>query len=128
MACQIGAEHSSCSWLLGCHGSWEAQVRAGVQIAGGVTMNNTMCLGLFLLVVWYKGLEWTYTSEVIATVGERCPLHQLQRMHMPAQHVGAAWPRVAGRLGTRESRQALALELLLQGQLELLHLFPCSTC
>ena len=42
----------------------------GLQIAGGVTMNNTMCLGLFLLVVWYKGLEWTYTSEVIATVGE----------------------------------------------------------
>ena len=37
-------------------------------------MNNTMCLGLFLLVVWYKGLKWTYTSEVLATVGEhQCP-------------------------------------------------------
>ena len=40
---------------------------------GAVTMNNTMCLGLFLLVVHAKGLQWTYTSEVLVTVGA-CPL------------------------------------------------------
>lgn len=27
------------------------------------------CLGLFLLVVHYRGLEWDYTSEVLVTVG-----------------------------------------------------------
>ena len=37
---------------------------------GAVTMNNTMCLGIFLLVVHAKHLEWTYTSEVLVTVGE----------------------------------------------------------
>jgi len=39
------------------------------QVYGAVTMNNTMCLGLFLLVVWLQGLTWTYTSEVAITVG-----------------------------------------------------------
>jgi hypothetical protein len=34
-------------------------------------MNNTMCLGLFLLVVHSRGLNWDFTSEVIVTVGER---------------------------------------------------------
>jgi hypothetical protein len=33
-------------------------------------MNNTMCLGLFLLVVHSRGLNWDFTSEVIVTVGE----------------------------------------------------------
>jgi hypothetical protein len=27
-------------------------------------MNNTMCLGLFLLVIWYRGLDWDFSSEV----------------------------------------------------------------
>ena len=59
-----------------------------VQIAGGVTMNNTMCLGLFLLVVWYKGLEWTYTSEVLATVGtcSLCAAFASHAAAMPARH------------------------------------------
>jgi hypothetical protein len=34
------------------------------QVYGAVTMNNTMCLGLFLLVVWYRGLAWDFSSEV----------------------------------------------------------------
>lgn len=34
-------------------------------------MNNTMCLGLFLLVVHSRGLNWDFTSEVIVTVGEK---------------------------------------------------------
>jgi hypothetical protein len=33
-------------------------------------MNNTMCLGLFLIVVHSRGLNWDFTSEVIVTVGE----------------------------------------------------------
>jgi Ca2+/Na+ antiporter len=39
------------------------------QVYGAVTMNNTMCLGLFLLVVHSRGLNWDFTSEVIVTVG-----------------------------------------------------------
>lgn len=31
-------------------------------------MNNTMCLGLFLLVVWYRKLDWTFSSEVVTTM------------------------------------------------------------
>jgi len=32
-------------------------------------MNNTLCLGLFLLVMHIRALPWTYSSEVITTVG-----------------------------------------------------------
>ena len=32
-------------------------------------MNNTLCLGLFLLVMHIRMLPWTYSSEVITTVG-----------------------------------------------------------
>lgn len=39
------------------------------QVYGAVTMNNTMCLGLFLIVVHARGLNWDFTSEVIVTVG-----------------------------------------------------------
>jgi len=38
------------------------------QVYGAVTMNNTMCLGLFLLVVWYRDLTWTFSSEVVTTM------------------------------------------------------------
>eukprot|EP00283_Hemiselmis_rufescens_P009597 CAMPEP_0173433514 /NCGR_PEP_ID=MMETSP1357-20121228/10939_1 /TAXON_ID=77926 /ORGANISM="Hemiselmis rufescens, Strain PCC563" /LENGTH=163 /DNA_ID=CAMNT_0014398229 /DNA_START=6 /DNA_END=497 /DNA_ORIENTATION=+ len=38
------------------------------QVYGAVTMNNTMCLGLFLLVVWYRNLDWTFSSEVVTTM------------------------------------------------------------
>jgi hypothetical protein len=31
-------------------------------------MNNTMCLGLFLLVVWYRSLDWTFSSETVTTM------------------------------------------------------------
>ncbi|GMH40762.1 hypothetical protein BSKO_08666 [Bryopsis sp. KO-2023] len=34
------------------------------QIYGAVTMNNTLCLGLFLLVVYGQQLTWDYTAEV----------------------------------------------------------------
>lgn len=35
------------------------------QIYGGVTMNNTMCLAIFLAVVYYRGLTWDFSSEVL---------------------------------------------------------------
>lgn len=31
-------------------------------------MNNTMCLGCFLLVIYTRNLRYTYTSEVMVTV------------------------------------------------------------
>ena len=33
------------------------------QVYGAVTMNNTMCLGLFMIVIYAQGLEWRFTSE-----------------------------------------------------------------
>lgn len=39
------------------------------QVYGAVTMNNTLCLGLFLLVVHARGLQWKFTSEVIVITG-----------------------------------------------------------
>lgn len=42
--------------------------RAVFQIYGAVTMNNTLCLGLFLLVVFLQKLTWNYTAEVTAIV------------------------------------------------------------
>lgn len=38
------------------------------QVYGAVTMNNCMCLGLFLFVVFLRDLEWTFSAEVLATI------------------------------------------------------------
>lgn len=38
------------------------------QVYGAVTMNNTMCLGLFLLVVYVQHLQWVYSVEVLLVV------------------------------------------------------------
>lgn len=38
------------------------------QIYGAVTLNNTLVLGLFLLVVHARGLPWVYSSEVTVIV------------------------------------------------------------
>jgi len=38
------------------------------QIYGAVTINNTLCLGLFLGLVWSRGLTWDFSAEVTATV------------------------------------------------------------
>lgn len=35
-----------------------------VQIYGAVTMNNTMCLGIFLAIVYFRGLIWDFSAEV----------------------------------------------------------------
>lgn len=54
----------------------------GVQVYGAVTMNNTMCLGLFLLVIYINGLPWDYSSEVLVTAGVHCPsLYSLAVCH-----------------------------------------------
>lgn len=34
------------------------------QIYGSVTMNNTLCLGIFLGIVYVRGLTWDFSSEV----------------------------------------------------------------
>eukprot|EP00873_Tetraselmis_striata_P007709 jgi/Tetstr1/427973/TSEL_018047.t1 len=38
------------------------------QVYGAVTMNNTLCLGVFLLVIYLQDLSWTYTAEVFTIV------------------------------------------------------------
>ncbi|KAF8069707.1 NCL2 [Scenedesmus sp. PABB004] len=38
------------------------------QVYGAVTINNTMCLGLFLVVVYLRDLPWVYSSEVTVIV------------------------------------------------------------
>ncbi|KAJ3702174.1 hypothetical protein LUZ61_005879 [Rhynchospora tenuis] len=35
------------------------------EIYGGVTMNNTLCLAVFLALVFVRGLTWDFTSEVL---------------------------------------------------------------
>ncbi|KAF3326862.1 Sodium/calcium exchanger protein [Carex littledalei] len=35
------------------------------EIYGGVTMNNTLCLAVFLALVYVRGLTWDFTSEVL---------------------------------------------------------------
>ncbi|KAJ3693887.1 hypothetical protein LUZ60_009367 [Juncus effusus] len=35
------------------------------EIYGGVTMNNTLCLAVFLALVYLRGLTWDFTSEVL---------------------------------------------------------------
>lgn len=35
------------------------------QVYGAVTMNNTLCLGCFLVLVYVRGLVWEYSSEIV---------------------------------------------------------------
>ncbi|XP_024370568.1 sodium/calcium exchanger NCL1 [Physcomitrium patens] len=34
------------------------------QIYGAVTMNNTLCLGIFLTIVYFRGLLWDFSAEI----------------------------------------------------------------
>uniref|UniRef100_A0A453R5D9 Sodium/calcium exchanger membrane region domain-containing protein n=1 Tax=Aegilops tauschii subsp. strangulata TaxID=200361 RepID=A0A453R5D9_AEGTS len=36
-----------------------------LQVYGGVTMNNTLCLAVFLALVYIRGLTWDFSSEVL---------------------------------------------------------------
>jgi len=38
------------------------------QIFGACTMNNTMCLGIFMALVYFRDLEWYYSAEMITIV------------------------------------------------------------
>lgn len=69
------------------------------QVYGAVTMNNTMCLGLFLLVVHARGLNWDFTSEVIVTVGafppdSRCTCPAVMTHALPC-HLAIALSKVS---------------------------------
>uniref|UniRef100_A0A0C9S743 TSA: Wollemia nobilis Ref_Wollemi_Transcript_13963_2132 transcribed RNA sequence n=1 Tax=Wollemia nobilis TaxID=56998 RepID=A0A0C9S743_9CONI len=35
------------------------------EIYGAVTMNNTLCLGVFLALVYIRGLDWDFSAEVL---------------------------------------------------------------
>ncbi|GLJ11005.1 hypothetical protein SUGI_0140160 [Cryptomeria japonica] len=35
------------------------------EIYGAVTMNNTLCLGVFLAIVYLRGLDWNFSAEVL---------------------------------------------------------------
>mgnify|MGYP001101749925 CR=1 FL=1 len=36
------------------------------QLFGACTMNNTLCLGIFVLLVYARGLAWNFSAEVLA--------------------------------------------------------------
>ena len=38
-------------------------------VYGSVTMNSTMCLGVFLLMMRIRGIYWAFSSEVIPMLG-----------------------------------------------------------
>lgn len=73
-----------------------------LQIYGSVTMNNSLCLGIFLLIIYMRHLEWVYSSEVTVVVGEPflfwstgpplCPTccSSMTRCHHQENNVGAA--------------------------------------
>ncbi|WVZ72769.1 hypothetical protein U9M48_021178 [Paspalum notatum var. saurae] len=35
------------------------------EVYGGVTMNNTLCLGVFLALIYFRNLTWDFSSEVL---------------------------------------------------------------
>ncbi|KAF2074760.1 hypothetical protein CYY_003948 [Polysphondylium violaceum] len=39
---------------------------------GSATMNNTMCLGIFFALVFFKGLTWEYSAETVAILFVTC--------------------------------------------------------
>jgi len=38
------------------------------QVYGAVTMNNTMCFSVFMALVAFRGIEWTFSAEVTVTL------------------------------------------------------------
>jgi len=39
-----------------------------VQLEGAAIMNNTFCLGIFLALVYFKGLAWEFSAETVSIV------------------------------------------------------------
>ena len=42
--------------------------RSYAQLYGAATLNNTLCLGVFALLIYLKQLQWTFTAEVIVII------------------------------------------------------------
>lgn len=38
------------------------------QLLGGAVMNNTFCTGIFLALIYFQDLEWTFTAETLAII------------------------------------------------------------
>ena len=38
------------------------------EIYGAVTMNNMLCLGVFLAIIYIRGLDWDFSAEVLVIV------------------------------------------------------------
>mmetsp|Transcript_18787 Transcript_18787/g.33621 ORF Transcript_18787/g.33621 Transcript_18787/m.33621 type:complete len:150 (+) Transcript_18787:221-670(+) len=45
----------------------QAKATAGIaQLLGAGCMNNTLCLGVFLALIFFRRLSWTFTAETIS--------------------------------------------------------------
>ncbi len=42
--------------------------RRYAQLYGAATLNNTLCLGVFGLLIYLKQLQWKFTAEVIVII------------------------------------------------------------
>ena len=42
------------------------------QLYGAATMNNTRCLAVFGAVVYFRGLQWSFSAEVVAILFVQC--------------------------------------------------------
>jgi len=49
------------------------------QLEGAAVMNNTFCLGIFLGLVYFKGLAWEFSAETIAIVAVQIGVASLTR-------------------------------------------------
>ena len=58
------------------------------QVYGAVTMNNTMCLGVFLFVVYLNKLDWTYSAKVL---GLLIPIFFVGVLGTTGRHLRAIW-------------------------------------
>ena len=45
--------------------------RALARCVGAATMNNTLCLSIFLGLVYFRNLSWNYSAEVVAILTVR---------------------------------------------------------
>eukprot|EP00898_Chlorokybus_atmophyticus_P002152 jgi/Chlat1/2938/Chrsp2S04676 len=71
------------------------------SLYGAVTMNNTLCLGVFLVVVYARGLTWDFSSEASAVVAVTFAVGALAatRTTFPATLTGPALALYPAALG-----------------------------
>ncbi len=43
-------------------------LRRYAQLYGAATLNNTLCLGVFALLIYVKQLQWKFTAEVVVII------------------------------------------------------------